>query len=47
MGSSGFFKGEKKKPKKGKEKNIQFSQPGSSAPTYTMPEVISKKKQQG
>lgn len=41
--NDGFFKGEKKKPKKGKDKAISgFSQ--SSAPTFTMPEVISKKK---
>lgn len=47
MGSSGFFKGEKKKPKKGKDKSIAFSaQGGTQAPTYTMPEVITKKKQQ-
>jgi len=37
----GYYKGEKKKPKKNsKEKSIQYS----SAPTYTMPEIISKKK---
>lgn len=48
MGSSGFFKGEKKKPKKGKDKSIPFSaQGGTPAPTYNMPEVITKKKQQG
>lgn len=46
MGSS-FFKGEKKKPKKGKEKQVSVAPPGSGAPTYTMPDVITKKKQQG
>lgn len=41
----GFFKGEKKKPKKGKEKAISgnFTQ-GQSSSTFSMPEVISKKK---
>ena len=43
MGSQGFFKGEKKKSKKGKEKGISGMNQGS-APTFTMPEVISKKK---
>ena len=46
MGSSSYFKGEKKKPKKAKDKNISFStNVGPSAPTYSMPEVITKKKQ--
>ncbi len=41
--NDGFFKGEKKKPKKGKDKTISgFNQ--STAPTFVMPEVISKKK---
>lgn len=41
MGSfGGFYKGEKKKQKKGKEiKNIS-----SNAPTFALPEIISKKK---
>jgi hypothetical protein len=39
-GFGGFYKGEKKKTKKDKEvKNIS-----SNAPTYVMPEIISKKK---
>lgn len=38
----GFYKGEKKKPKKGKDsKQIQSS---GFAPTFALPEVISKKK---
>lgn len=36
----GFYKGEKKKKKKDGEKIVSFS----SAPTYVMPEIISKKK---
>ena len=41
--NEGFFKGEKKKSKKGKDKAISgMSQ--STAPIYTVPEVISKKK---
>lgn len=41
MGGFGsFYKGEKKKPKKGKDSKQVFS----SAPTYDMPEVISKNK---
>lgn len=39
-GFGGYFKGEKKKSKKDKEAKSNYS----SAPTYTMPEVISKKK---
>lgn len=41
MGSiGGFYKGEKKKSRKGKEtKSISFGKP-----TFTMPEIISKKK---
>lgn len=39
-GFGGFYKGEKKKAKKGKDgKSIV-----SSAPTYVMPEIVSKKK---
>lgn len=42
MGGFGsFYKGEKKKPKKGKDNSQVFS----NAPTYEMPEVISKKKE--
>lgn len=41
MGSfGGFYKGEKKKEKKGKEVKIQ----PYGAPTLVMPEIISKKK---
>lgn len=39
-GFGSYYKGEKKKPKKGKESKQVFS----SAPAYEMPEVISKKK---
>jgi len=40
MGSfGGYYKGDKKKQKKGKEKS-SFS----TAPTLTLPELISKKK---
>lgn len=43
--SSGFFKGEKKKKKQGKDKGLaSFST--SSAPTFSVPEVISKKKKE-
>jgi hypothetical protein len=43
MGSfGGFYKGEKKKPKKGKE----GKQITSERPTYTMPEVIIKKQKE-
>ncbi len=39
----GFFKGEKKKQKKDKNQTISgMSQ--STAPTFTMPEIIKKKK---
>ncbi len=41
--NDGFFKGEKKKPKKGKDKTISGFSTGS-VPTFVMPEVISKKK---
>ena len=41
MGSSGFFKGGKKKQKKDKQgKPVSIS----SAPTFTLPKVIIKKK---
>jgi len=41
--NDGYFKGEKKKPKKDKDKSISgMSQ--NSAPTFVMPEVISKKR---
>lgn len=39
-GFGGFYKGEKKKSKKGKEgKSIP-----TSVPTFSLPEIISKKK---
>ncbi len=39
-GFGSYYKGEKKKTKKGKEgKSIS-----SNAPTYVMPEIVSKKK---
>lgn len=42
MGSfGGFYKGEKKKQKKGKEK---ASSGGFNGPTFTLPEIVSKKK---
>ncbi len=41
MGATGFFKGEKKKPKKDKgSKSLSVS----TAPTFTMPKMIEKKK---
>jgi hypothetical protein len=41
MGSfGGYYKGDKKKPKKDKQGNQNFG----SAPVFTMPELISKKK---
>ena len=40
----GFYKGEKKKKKKDSNKNISTSSLGLSAPTFSMPEIISKKK---
>lgn len=41
MGSfGGFYKGEKKKPKKGKEPQGQ----SAGAPVFSLPEIISKKK---
>ncbi len=39
-GFGGFYKGEKKKAKKDKEGKMI----SSNAPTYVMPELISKKK---
>lgn len=40
MGSyGGFYKGEKKKKKKGDQKNVSFG-----TPTFTLPKIISKKK---
>ena len=39
-GFGGFYKGEKKKSKKDAKSKNNFS----TAPTYTMPEIISKKK---
>jgi hypothetical protein len=43
MGSSGFFKGEKKKQKKGSKeaKNIM-----SNAPVFSLPSLVSKKKKE-
>lgn len=43
MASTGFFKGEKKKVKKGgKEAKNIFS----NAPVFTLPELVSKKKKE-
>ena len=42
-GFGGFYKGEKKKKKKD-SKNISSSFVGMSAPTFTMPTLIEKKK---
>lgn len=42
MGSfGGFYKGEKKKTKKGKESK---KGPGLNAPTFVLPEIVTKKK---
>ena len=41
-GLGGFYKGEKKKKKKGAIKNV--SSIGLGSPTISMPEIISKKK---
>ncbi len=42
MGSfGGYYKGDKKKPKKGKE-----GKQATLAPIFTLPEIISKKKKQ-
>ncbi len=43
-GFGGFYKGEKKKPKKGKDMKQGSSVFGTSAPVFRPPEVISKKK---
>jgi len=41
MGSfGGYYKGDKKKPKKDKEAKAGFG----STPVFTMPEIITKKK---
>ncbi len=42
MGSSSFFKGEKKKSKKDKDSKKSIS--ASSAPIFTLPRLIEKKK---
>lgn len=42
MAFGGFYKGEKKKQKKGKD--IKAVTTGLNAPTFTLPEIISKKK---
>lgn len=39
MGFGGFYKGEKKKAKKGKEKKVS-----GGTPIFTLPEIIVKKK---
>lgn len=41
MGFGGFYKGEKKKQKKGQQQKKGSS---LSAPVFTLPEIISKKK---
>lgn len=41
-GFGGFYKGEKKKNKKGKAAKQTFS----SAPVFTLPEIITKKKKE-
>ncbi len=42
MAFGGFYKGEKKKTKKGKEvKSVS-----SNAPVFTLPEIIAKKKKE-
>ncbi len=43
MASSGFFKGEKKKVKKGGKETKNLS---SNAPVFTLPELVSKKKKE-
>lgn len=42
MGRSGFFKGEKKKQKKGNDKGVM--QTASHAPIFTLPKLIEKKR---
>ena len=44
MADSGFFKGEKKKPKKDKEKRTSGIITGGSAPVFSLPKVITKKR---
>jgi len=39
-GFGGFYKGEKKKKKKGNEKGSSYS----DKPVFTLPELVSKKK---
>lgn len=39
----GFYKGEKKKQKKGKD-NKNAMQIGTGKPTFTLPEIVTKKK---
>ena len=46
MSGSGFFKGEKKKPKKDKGKNNQQQVSISTAPTFSLPKVITNKKEE-
>ncbi len=44
-GFGGFYKGEKKKPKKDKDqKNSSVNAFG--APTFSLPEIVSKKKKE-
>ena len=47
MSGSGFFKGEKKKQKKGKDAKITYQSSSLGAPTFKLPELISKKKKYG
>lgn len=42
MANTGFFKGEKKKQKKGSDKNVM--QTTSNAPIFSLPKLIEKKK---
>lgn len=43
MGSfGGFYKGEKRKQKKGKETGVKIG--FSTKPTFTLPDIISKKR---
>ncbi len=42
-GFGGFYKGEKKKKKKD-SKNVSAISSGMGAPTFSMPEIIAKKK---
>lgn len=43
-GFGGFYKGEKKKPKKGKDMKQGSGVFGLGAPVFKAPEVIAKKK---